>query len=157
MGLYAQLYLGPFATCQVVTRMETVKVRACTGCKQTQKVSEPFCGSCGAPIGSIERSEGRRTSPYDVLKNERLTPVVPEGKKDIVYFVSNETQTPRKFHLESPHHEALDDLRGGPGPDMPMIEAEVQWFLERYAAELDDLRKAYPTVTVSWGVHYYLR
>lgn len=95
---------------------------------------------------AVCKVEGPHPSPFDILPNERLAIVRPSGEKDAIYFISNERDTPRDFTPKAPCHLSLD-------LNPPR---ETLWFLDRYEAELEALKKGYGNVLVEWGIHYYV-
>lgn len=158
MGRYAQLYVGPYVTCEVTETPAQVSVRACTnaGCARPkpktiyEKVVGPFCNLCGSPVGDVAITTMKHPSPYDALgESERLSAVQPDDTNQRVYFICNEGgAAARNFHIEPESHVGLDGFH---------VEHEMQWFEERYAVELEALGKAYGNFSLHWGVHYFAR
>lgn len=156
MGLSTTLYIGPYVIVDNKERFDTVTIRSCPSstCTRDKQHSSweafkaAYCSQCGTEFGPTEVTMGFRRDSYEVLgETERLTAAHDSEEGDVLYLICNEGRAvPRDFHYEVGTHEDLGSVNA---------HAEVVWFENRYAKELELLRAAYGHVTVLWGVHYY--
>lgn len=156
MGLYLNVYLGPYVECTYREEAREVEVTGCTNGKCPEhakasawsKPSGKFCSACASAIGKFKRTEHRHRSTYDVLgEREELTPITFDDEKTVC--LGPNIKGPRNFHPEA----------DGDIVDLTTVdrEAEIRWFRERFAGDIEKLSAAYDNLQFRWGLHLYKR
>ncbi len=157
MGLYLNVYLGPYVECTYRAEPQEIEVTGCTNskCPEHAKASTwgrpsgKFCAQCASPISKFKRTERRHRTTYDVLgESEELTPLTFEDEKTVC--LGPNVDSPRK----SMHPDEDGDI-----VDLTTVdrEAEIRWFRERFAKDIEKLAGAYDNLQFRWGLHLYKR
>lgn len=164
MGRYQSMYLGPYASCP---EKETTVIRNVAACSSAvcpkafpksswDAAKTAFCAECGSPITSRDFKFPSHVNPHDVLgERENLVPILPEFRKDkLIWFLSNHRGPRGSFQLET-GEDLLIDVRTMGQTDL--IDSDLKWFQATFHKDLQLLRNAYDTLTLSWGLLNYYR
>lgn len=142
MGAYHNLHLGPYLRCPSKAIIETYSVIGCPNCKKPSQL--PFCGLCGTKTDSYDVQKETTLSPYNVLNDERLRPVMDMSGE----FVSNS-----EIFISNIRIAGLPKTE-----DEPFIQVtqermtkEIEVFSITFSKEIDQLKQAYGEAVVEWG------
>lgn len=108
MGLYQQLYVGPYVECtqREGTRTETVTTCLNITCgnhpkppfRRNAQHDDKFCAKCGGPIGPFDITVKARLNPYEVVEDDLawINPDEGENKNNRrLCLGTNTSETPR--------------------------------------------------------------